>query len=146
MPTYTVNQAGVAHARELIDARQYVLRSEWGRVQPAAEDENAFLTRHSWAEYAAWHLGLTEGADGRDQGPVRVRLRRLPPGAPHGSDRLPLPGRRVGTQGDRARRARPPPAPGRGEGLTAGPGSVPAITQQAYLDTDGHLEDSGARG
>ena len=44
MPTYTVNEAGVAHARELIDARQYVLRSEWGRVQPAAEDENEFLT------------------------------------------------------------------------------------------------------
>ena len=61
MPTYTVNEAGITHARELIDARQYVLRSEWGRVQPAAEDENEFLARHSWDEYSAWHLGLTEG-------------------------------------------------------------------------------------
>ena len=26
------------------------------------EAENAFLERHSWEEYAAWHLGLTEGA------------------------------------------------------------------------------------
>ena len=61
MPTYSVNDAGVARARELIDARQYVLRSEWGRVQPATADENDFLEQHSWAEYSAWHLGLTEG-------------------------------------------------------------------------------------
>ena len=39
-----------------------MLRSEWGDVQPAAKDENAFLESHSWAEYAEWHLGLTEGA------------------------------------------------------------------------------------
>ena len=63
MPKYLVNEAGVAHARELIAARRYVLRSEWGRVQPTAEDENAFLGRHSWAEYGAWHLALTEGAN-----------------------------------------------------------------------------------
>jgi hypothetical protein len=62
VPTYSVNDAGVARARELIDARQYVLRSEWGRVQPSAADENDFLQQHSWADYSAWHLGLTEGA------------------------------------------------------------------------------------
>ena len=59
---YTVNDDAVARARRLIDARQYVLRSEWGEVQPRAEDQNAFLERHSWEEYAEWHLGLTEGA------------------------------------------------------------------------------------
>ena len=52
----------MAHARELIEARQYVLDSEWGDVQPKADAENAYLERHSWDEYAAWHLGLTEGA------------------------------------------------------------------------------------
>jgi hypothetical protein len=62
VPKYSVNDAGVARARELIDARQYVLRSEWGRVQPSAADENDFLQQHSWADYSAWHLGLTEGA------------------------------------------------------------------------------------
>ena len=31
-------------------------------MQPSAEDENAFLSKHSWDEYAEWHLGLTEGA------------------------------------------------------------------------------------
>jgi hypothetical protein len=59
---YSVNPAAVARARELIDARQYVLRSDWGDVQPRAADENAFLESHSWDEFAAWHLGLTEGA------------------------------------------------------------------------------------
>ena len=39
-----------------------MLRSDWGDAQPGAEDENAYLESHSWEEYAAWHLGLTEGA------------------------------------------------------------------------------------
>ena len=62
MASYSVNKRAMARARRLIRARQYVLRSEWGEVQPSAEDENAFLASHSWAEYAEWHLGLTEGA------------------------------------------------------------------------------------
>ena len=63
MASYSVNPAGVAHARELIEKKQYVLDSEWGDVQPKAPDENAYLETHSWEEYAAWHLGLTEGAN-----------------------------------------------------------------------------------
>jgi hypothetical protein len=60
--SYAVNERAVAHARRLIESRQYVLQSEWGEVQPRADDENAFLESHSWDEYAEWHLGLTEGA------------------------------------------------------------------------------------
>ncbi|HKY24250.1 MAG TPA: hypothetical protein VJM07_03780 [Gaiella sp.] len=62
MASYSVNRKAVEHARELIESRQYVLRSEWGDVQPTAADENAYLERHTWEEYGAWHLGLTEGA------------------------------------------------------------------------------------
>ena len=62
MAKYTVNDAAVAKARRLIDARQYVLNSDWGAAQPRAEDQNAYLDNHSWDEYAEWHLGLTEGA------------------------------------------------------------------------------------
>jgi hypothetical protein len=62
MAEYTVNRRAVAHARKLIDARRYVLNSDWGEVQPTAEDENRYLKSHSWDEYAAWHLGLTVGA------------------------------------------------------------------------------------
>ena len=62
MASYSLNKRAVARARELIDAHQYVLRSEWGDVQPSAADENAYLESHDWDDYAAWHLGLTEGA------------------------------------------------------------------------------------
>jgi hypothetical protein len=61
MASYTLNRRAVAHARKLIDARQYVLDSDWGEVAPTADDENAFLKTHSWDEYALWHLGLTDG-------------------------------------------------------------------------------------
>ena len=62
MASYAVNERAVARARQLIESRQYVLRSEWGSVQPRAPAENAFLESHSWDEYSEWHLGLTEGA------------------------------------------------------------------------------------
>ena len=62
MPAYRVNQEAVRHAKQLIDGRQYVLRSRWQEVQPRAREQNAFLKTHPWEEYAAWHLGLTEGA------------------------------------------------------------------------------------
>ena len=63
MASYSVNAAAVAQARRLIDSRQYVLDSDWGEVQPRAHDENTYLESHSWEEYAAWHLGLTDGAN-----------------------------------------------------------------------------------
>jgi hypothetical protein len=77
VPAYTVNQDALRHAKRLIDGRQYVLRSRWQEVQPRAREQNAFLKTHSWEEYAAWHLGLTEGADEEAQhtGP-RQRVRR----------------------------------------------------------------------
>ena len=62
MASYSLNDPAVARARRLIDARQYVLDSDWGEVQPSASDENAYLESHSWDDYAEWHLGLTDGA------------------------------------------------------------------------------------
>ena len=63
MASYSLNKAAVAKARRLIDARQYVLDSDWGESQPSADDENAYLENHSWDDFAEWHLGLTEGAN-----------------------------------------------------------------------------------
>ena len=63
MASYSVNPEAVARAEQLIDARQYVLESSWGDVQPGGAAQNAFLESHSWEEYAQWHLGLTEGAN-----------------------------------------------------------------------------------
>ena len=61
MATYIVNKRGVAKARRLIDAHQYRVRSRWADVQPAAAEQNAFIKSHGWAEYASWHLALTDG-------------------------------------------------------------------------------------
>ncbi|WP_435770715.1 hypothetical protein [Nocardioides sp. SYSU DS0651] len=63
MARYAVNDAAVERARALIAGRQYVLDSDWGAVQPDADAGNAYLERHSWDDYAAWHLGLTDGAN-----------------------------------------------------------------------------------
>jgi hypothetical protein len=60
--SYAVNKRAVAHARKLIESRQYVLDSDWGDVQPSAAQQNAYLESHSWEQYAEWHLGLTDGA------------------------------------------------------------------------------------
>ena len=61
--SYTVNPDAVTRAERLIRSGQYVLDSDWGEVQPRAEQQNAYLEKHSWEDYAAWHLGLTEGAN-----------------------------------------------------------------------------------
>jgi len=80
MASYSVNTRAVAKARQLIDARQYVLRSVWSDVQPDAAAENAYLGSHSWDDYAEWHLGLTDGATDHTKaryGFVYGDLRRL---------------------------------------------------------------------
>jgi hypothetical protein len=66
--SYTLNKKAVANIRMLIEARQYVLESDWGEVQPRADDENAYLKNHDWDAYAAWHLGLTDGATDQTKG------------------------------------------------------------------------------
>lgn len=62
MAKYEVNEQAVEYAKRLIEGRQYVLDSDWGAAQPAAEAQNKFLESHSWEEYGRWHLGLTVGA------------------------------------------------------------------------------------
>jgi hypothetical protein len=68
MPSYSVNDAALTHARDLIARRQYVLDSDWGEVQPDAAAQNAYLEKHTWEEYAAWHLGLRDEATDETKG------------------------------------------------------------------------------
>ncbi len=63
MASYVLNEHAVERAHRLIATRQYVLDSDWGEVQPTAEDQNRYLAKHSWDEYGEWHLGLTDGAN-----------------------------------------------------------------------------------
>lgn len=62
MTTYRVNRPGVAKARSLIDARQYVLESSWSSAQPSADDENSDLEHHDWEQFGEWHLAIDTGA------------------------------------------------------------------------------------
>jgi hypothetical protein len=68
MASYAVNERAMAKARQLISARRYVVKSDWGDVQPNAEAENRYLERQSWDDYSAWHLGLTDGATDQTKG------------------------------------------------------------------------------
>lgn len=63
MASYSLNDDAVVKALALIDSRQYVIDSNWGESQPSPDDENDYLEDHTWAEYGAWHLGLTDGAN-----------------------------------------------------------------------------------
>ena len=117
MARYLVNDDAVAHVRALVDARQYVLDSDWGAVQPGAAAQNAYLERHTWDEYARWHLGLTDGAGDHTKARYAFAVgdfRRV-----HRSALIACVYRasRVASQGGRAGRARPAPAPRRDERL-----------------------------
>jgi hypothetical protein len=50
MAKYVLNKRGYRHAMELIDARHYVVRSNWTDAQPNADAQNRFLDSHSWDE------------------------------------------------------------------------------------------------
>ena len=84
MARYAVNDRAVERARRLIAARQYVLDSQWGDVQPDTEAENAYLASHSYEEYGEWFLGLTEGPADDTQARYAAR-----PRSPHARARRP---------------------------------------------------------
>jgi len=68
MPELQLNEAAVRKAEDLIRSRQYVLESTWPERNPTAEAETAYLDRHGWEAYGAWHLGLDPGADPETKG------------------------------------------------------------------------------
>jgi hypothetical protein len=62
MPSYRVNEAGVAKARELIDAGRYDDTTEWSDAAPSARQENEEIERHGYDGYGAWHLAVDPDA------------------------------------------------------------------------------------
>lgn len=51
-------------------------------MQPDAEAQNAYLEKHLWADYRAWHLGLTDCANDETKARHAFRLRAGVGGAP----------------------------------------------------------------
>ena len=73
MADYTVNRRAVAHARKLIDARQYVLRSsDWGERPASRPTPTNRLPRVATAGTTTpgWHRALTDGAAERRPRPA----------------------------------------------------------------------------
>jgi hypothetical protein len=54
-----LNKKAVDHAKALIKEGRYVLddRDAWSEHQPTAEQENKYLEKHGFGEYARWYLG-----------------------------------------------------------------------------------------
>ena len=60
-----LNDRAFDHAKSLIRQGKCVLdeRDDWSEHQPSAREENEFIEKHGWGEYALWHLGVDTDAD-----------------------------------------------------------------------------------
>ena len=62
---YRVNQAGTDKARQMIDANQYDVDTEWSDAAPSTEESNAKIDRDGYDGYGEWHLAIdTEASEG----------------------------------------------------------------------------------
>jgi hypothetical protein len=60
--TTRLNQRAFAHAKERIIAGRFAYdeRDAWSEHRPSAADENDFVRRQGFREYAKWHLGIND--------------------------------------------------------------------------------------
>jgi hypothetical protein len=58
--TITLNREALAHAEKLLADGEVVRdeRDDWSEHAPSAADENDFIDKHGYAEFAKWHLGV----------------------------------------------------------------------------------------
>lgn len=61
-----LNEPALRHARALVRDGRVVRdeRDDWSEAAPSAADENSFIEKHGWTEYAHWHLGIDRSVDG----------------------------------------------------------------------------------
>lgn len=62
-----LNRKALDHAAELVEKSRIVRdeRDDWSEDAPSAADENAYIEKHGWDEYALGHLG--EDPDANEQ-------------------------------------------------------------------------------
>jgi hypothetical protein len=58
MTTYRINEAGRVKARQMIDAGQYDIHTQWSAAAPSADDGNRQIERHGYDGYGEWHLAI----------------------------------------------------------------------------------------
>lgn len=68
--TITLNKTGYQHAQRLVTEGRFVFdeRDDWSEHQPSSEDENRFIRKHGFDEYAKWYLGIDEDAQEETKG------------------------------------------------------------------------------
>lgn len=60
---YRVHDDGVAKARQMIDANQYDVDTEWSDAAPSADDGNDKIDRDGWDGFGEWHLAIDTEAN-----------------------------------------------------------------------------------
>lgn len=57
--TVKLNKRALEHARSLVRNGEVVHdeRDDWSEDAPSTEEQNDYLDKHGWSDYALWHLG-----------------------------------------------------------------------------------------
>jgi len=57
-----LNKKALEHARKLVKEGKVLRdgRDQWSEVAPSTEEQNTFLEKHGWDDFALWHLGVDE--------------------------------------------------------------------------------------
>jgi hypothetical protein len=65
-----LNRVAFDHAIELINKGKFVFdeRDAWSEHRPSAQQENDFIDRHGFEEYAKWYLGINDDKAERIKG------------------------------------------------------------------------------
>ena len=65
-----LNKTAYEHAKSLIEQGKVVRdeRDDWSEATPTAAEENAFIEKHGYEEYAKWHLGIDESKSEETKG------------------------------------------------------------------------------
>lgn len=65
-----LNKKALEQARKLVGQGKIVHdeRDDWSEDAPSADDENRFIEKHGWDEYALWHLGEDPDASEETKG------------------------------------------------------------------------------
>jgi hypothetical protein len=63
--TIELNKPALRHARSLVRDGKIVRdgQGDWSEAQPTPDEENSFIERDGWTEYAHWHMGIDKSAD-----------------------------------------------------------------------------------
>ena len=67
-----LNRKALTHARELVRNGKVErdVRDDWSEHAPSADDENAFIDKHGFGDFAQWHLGRDDEKSEETKGSV----------------------------------------------------------------------------